>query len=174
MEPTSLAAWPNASPMYRRQRGAFLSHLYRHYGLTRTYYSGFSPVIQTPFENLPATDPLREHRLYQASFLLRDYGWSVDDLPLMPDGNLQLELDPKRAWAEIYLRSDPIDIMKASRLQLLRVPGIGPKGTDAILRARRHGRLTDVHFLKAPCFSYGDEKKCCPQTGTLSTPNMYQ
>src|SRR3989442_6120363 len=102
------------------------SHLYRHYELTRTYYSGFSPVIQTPFENLPATDPLREHRLYQASFLLRDYGWNVDDLPFMRDGNLQLELDPKRAWAEIYLRSDPIDIMKASRLQLLRVPGIGP------------------------------------------------
>src|SRR6266699_4476694 len=117
------------------------SRLYRHYGLTRTYYSGFSPVIQTPFENQPATDPLREHRLYQASFLLHDYGWSVDDLPFLRDGNLHLELDPKRAWAEIYLRSDPIDIMKASRLQLLRVPGIGPKGADAILRARRLGRL---------------------------------
>ncbi len=124
------------------------SRLYRHYGLTRTYYSGFSPVIQTPFENLPATDPLREHRLYQASFLLRDYGWSVDDLPFMRDGNLQLELDPKRAWAEIYLRSEPIDIMKASRLQLLRVPGIGPKGADAILRARRHGRLTELSHLR--------------------------
>src|SRR3989442_12600885 len=102
------------------------NRLYRHYGLTRAYYSGFSPVIQTPFENLPATDPLREHRLYQASFLLRDYGWKVEDLPFLSDGNMQLELDPKRAWAEIYLRSDPIDIMKASRLQLLRVPGIGP------------------------------------------------
>ena len=57
------------------------SRLYRHYGLMRAYYSGFSPVIQTPFENLPSTDPLREHRLYQASFLLRDYGWKVEDLP---------------------------------------------------------------------------------------------
>lgn len=48
--------------------------LYRHHGLTRAYYSGFSPILQTPFEHVPATDPLREHRLYQASFLLRDYG----------------------------------------------------------------------------------------------------
>src|SRR5437899_11568991 len=79
------------------------NRLYRRYGLTRAYYSGFSPVIQTPFENLPATDPLREHRLYQASFLLRDYGWSIEDLPITSDGNMQLELDPKRAWAEKHL-----------------------------------------------------------------------
>jgi predicted DNA-binding helix-hairpin-helix protein len=126
-----------------------LSHrLYRHYGLTRAYYSGFSPVVQTPFENLPATDPLREHRLYQASFLLRDYGWSVEDLPLTGEGNLQIELDPKRAWAERYLRSDPIDIMKASRQQLLRVPGIGPLGADAIVRARRRGRLSELSHLR--------------------------
>src|SRR5437588_3796740 len=124
------------------------NRLYQRYGLTRAYYSGFSPVIQTPFENLPATDPLREHRLYQASFLLRDYGWGVEDLPFMNDGNLQLELDPKRAWAEMHLRSDPIDIMKASRKQLLRVPGIGPVGADAILRARRLGRLTELSHLR--------------------------
>jgi predicted DNA-binding helix-hairpin-helix protein len=90
------------------------SRLYRQMGLTRAYYSGFSPVEQTPFENLASTDPLREHRLYQASFLLRDYGWSVEDLPFMSDGNLELELDPKRAWAERHLRCAPIDIMQAS------------------------------------------------------------
>src|SRR5215471_21704746 len=95
------------------------NRLYRHYGLTRAYYSGFSPVIQTPFENLPATDPLREHRLYQASFLLRDYGWKVEDLPFLADGNMALALDPKRAWAERYLREAPIEIMTASREQLL-------------------------------------------------------
>src|SRR5947209_484052 len=126
-----------------------LSHrLYRQYGLTRAYYSGFSPVIQTPFENVPATDPLREHRLYQASFLLRDYGWRVEDLPFLTDGNMLLEMDPKRAWAERYLRQAPIDIMKASRQQLLRVPGIGPMGADAILKARRLGRLTDLSHLR--------------------------
>ena len=122
--------------------------LYRQYGLTRAYYSGFSPVIQTPFENLPATDPLREHRLYQASFLLRDYGWKVEDLPFLTDGNMLLDMDPKRAWAQHYLRQAPIEIMKASREQLLRVPGIGPKGADAILRARRLGHLTDLSYLR--------------------------
>ena len=124
------------------------SRLYRRYGLTRAYYSGFSPVIQTPFENLPSTDPLREHRLYQASFLLRDYDWRVEDLLFMSDGNMQLELDPKLTWAERYLREAPIDIMKASRNQLLRIPGIGPVGADAILRARRLGRLTELAHLR--------------------------
>src|SRR5947207_11089363 len=126
---------------------ALSNRLYRQYGLTRAYYSGFSPVIQTPFENLPVTDPLREHRLYQASFLLRDYGWTVEDLPFMTDGNMLVDKDPKRAWAEMHLSSAPIEIMTASREQLLRVPGIGPVGADAILRARRRGRLTDLSHL---------------------------
>ena len=124
------------------------NRLYRHYGLTRAYYSGFSPVIQTPFENLSATDPLREHRLYQASFLLRDYGWKVEDLPFLSDGNMELALDPKRAWAERYLREAPVEIMTARREQLLRVPGIGPVGADAILKARRQGHLTDLSHLR--------------------------
>jgi predicted DNA-binding helix-hairpin-helix protein len=66
----------------------------------------------------------------------------------MSDGNLELELDPKRAWAERHLRCAPIDIMQASKQQLLRVPGIGPGGADAILRARRLGRLTDLSHLR--------------------------
>src|SRR5712691_6377767 len=123
------------------------SHLYREMWLTRAYYSGFSPVIQTPFENLPPTDPLREHRLYQASFLLRDYGWKVEDLPFMTDGNMLLDVDPKRAWADSHLSAAPVEIMTANREQLLRVPGIGPKGADAIIRARRRGRLTDLSHL---------------------------
>src|SRR6266516_434400 len=122
--------------------------LYRKLGLTRAYYSGFHPVEQTPFENLTQTDPLCEHRLYQASFLLRDYGWSVEDLSFMEDGNLRTDIDPKRAWAERHLRSAPIDVMKADRGQLLRVPGIGPVGADAILRARRLGRLTELSHLR--------------------------
>ncbi|HYK85664.1 MAG TPA: radical SAM protein [Ktedonobacteraceae bacterium] len=121
---------------------ALSSRLYHQYGLTRAYYSGFSPVLQTPFENLPPTDPLREHRLYQASFLLRDYGWNVEDLPFLSDGNMELALDPKRAWAERYLREAPLEIMTARRDQLLRIPGIGPIGANAILKARRQGNLT--------------------------------
>src|SRR5947209_12768695 len=120
------------------------SRLYREMGLTRAYYSGFSPVRQTPFENLPPTDPLREHRLYQASFLLRDYAWNVEDLPFMADGNMLLDMDPKRAWAEMHLRSAPLEIMTANREQLLRVPGIGPVGANAIIQARQQGRLTEL------------------------------
>jgi len=124
------------------------NRLYQQYGLTRAYYSGFSPVIQTPFENLLATDPLREHRLYQASFLLRDYGWKVEDLPFLNDGNMELALDPKRAWAERYLREAPLEIMTARRDQLLRIPGIGPVAADAILKARRLGKLTTLTDLQ--------------------------
>lgn len=124
------------------------NRLYREYGLTRAYYSGFSPITQTPFANLPATDPLREHRLYQASFLLRDYGWKVEDLPFLSDGNMELELDPKRVWAERYLREAPIEIMTARRDQLLCIPGIGPVGADAILKARRQGKLTTLTDLR--------------------------
>ena len=100
------------------------------------------------FENLTATDPLREHRLYQASFLLRDYGWRVEDLPFLANGNMQLESDPKRAWADRHLRAAPVEIMTASRAQLLRVPGIGPKGAESILRARRLGRVTELTHLR--------------------------
>lgn len=124
------------------------AHLYHQLGLTRTYYSGFNPVEQTPFENLPATQPLREHRLYQASFLLRDYGWKVEDLSFLSNGNMELELDPKRAWAERHLREAPIEIMTARRDQLLRIPGIGPIGATAILRARRQRRFTDLSDLR--------------------------
>ena len=93
-------------------------------------------------------DPLREHRLYQASFLLRDYDWKVEDLPFLTDGNMELALDPKRAWAERYLREAPLEIMTARRDQLLRIPGIGPVGADAILRARRLGKITDLSHLR--------------------------
>ncbi|MBE0689669.1 MAG: radical SAM protein [Anaerolineae bacterium] len=123
------------------------SELYRQVGLKRVYYSGFNPVEQTPLENITPNDPLREHRLYQASFLLRDYAWEVEDLPFIGEGNLRLDLDPKRAWAETNLSEAPIDLMTAERGQLMRVPGIGPKTANAILRARRQRRLTDIGQL---------------------------
>jgi predicted DNA-binding helix-hairpin-helix protein len=123
--------------------------LYRQMKLRRAYYSAFSPVEETPFENLPPTPPLREFRLYQSSFLLRDYGWDVEELPFKGDGNLPLEVDPKRAWADEHLREAPIDVMRATRWELLRVPGIGPKGADRIIQARRKGRLADLEALRA-------------------------
>jgi predicted DNA-binding helix-hairpin-helix protein len=124
------------------------SHLYSSLHLTRAYYSGFHPLEQTPFENLAPTSPVRELRLYQASFLLRDYGWTLDDLAFLQDGNLRLDIDPKRAWADQHLRAAPVELMTAPRTQLLRIPGIGNKGAEAIMRARRQGRLTEFAHLR--------------------------
>lgn len=123
--------------------------LYRELGLTRAYYSGFTPIVQTPLEHVSATDPMREHRLYQASFLLRDYGWSVEDLAFLANGNLPINADPKQAWAEQHLSHAPVEIMTATRAQLLRVPGIGTTAAEAILQARRRGRITDLSHLRS-------------------------
>lgn len=124
------------------------AQLYRQVGLARAYYSAFNPVSDTPFEELNPVSPLREFRLYQSSFLLRDYNWDVEDLPFQQDGNLRLDMDPKRAWAEINLRHNPVDLMRADRESLLRVPGIGPKTADSILRVRRQTRLHDISQLR--------------------------
>jgi len=121
--------------------------LYRQMGLKRTYYMAFNPVGETPFENLEATSDLREFRLYQSSFLLRDYGWSVEDLPFQQDTNLQLDKDPKLVWAEQNLGGRPVDLNAADRFELLRVPGIGPILADRIIGARHQGKLTDLSHL---------------------------
>lgn len=122
--------------------------LYRQAGLTRAYYSAFGPVIQTPFENVAATAPIREHRLYQASFLLRDYAWDLEDLPFAGVGNLRLDVDPKQAWADDHLQPNPIELMTAERAQLMRVPGIGPVAADSILKARGKGNLREMADLR--------------------------
>ena len=116
--------------------------------LTRAYYSAFYPIRDTPMENKTAVDPLREHRLYQASFLLRDYGFDLEEMPFVQNGNLPLATDPKLAWAQQNLQGKPLEINQADRRELLRIPGIGPKGADAILRARRAGKLKDLASLK--------------------------
>lgn len=123
--------------------------LFQQLGLARVYYSAFHPVIETPFDHLPPTPALREFRLYQAGFLLRDYGWTFEELPFGPDANLPLHADPKRIWAEQHLAGAPVEINTASRQKLLRIPGIGPQAADAILHARRLGRLRDLSHLAA-------------------------
>lgn len=122
--------------------------LYRRLGLQRAYYSAFNPIEETPFADIAPTSPTREHRLYQASFLLRDYDWDVEDLPFVGEGNLRLDVDPKRAWADDHLRHSPVEVMRADRRELMRVPGIGPKGAQAIINARRRGRLADLGHLR--------------------------
>lgn len=122
--------------------------LYQQAGLARAYYSAFSPVTGTPFEHLQSTEKIRQHRLYQSSFLLRDYRWDVEELPFLGDGNLRTDVDPKQAWADIHLKPQPIDLMTAEREQLMRVPGIGTVGAQSILKARKQGTLTDLSHLK--------------------------
>jgi predicted DNA-binding helix-hairpin-helix protein len=99
-------------------------------------------------ENKTAVDPIREHRLYQASFLLRDYGFDLEEMPFTQAGNLPLSTDPKLAWAQQNLQEKPVEINNAERRELLRIPGIGPRGADAILNARRNSKLRDLATLR--------------------------
>jgi predicted DNA-binding helix-hairpin-helix protein len=122
-------------------------YLLREVGLARTYFMAFTPVPNTPLEDHPPTSPWREHRLYQASFLLRDYGFTSEELPFDRSGNLPLESDPKLAWARRHLTQAPIEINTASRQELLRVPGIGPRSAEKIEAARRRGKLCRLSDL---------------------------
>jgi predicted DNA-binding helix-hairpin-helix protein len=117
-------------------------------GLKRAYFSAFNPIRDTPFENKAPTDPRREHRLYQASFLLRDYGFDLEDLPFAEDGHLPLRVDPKLAWAQLNLSPRPIEINHAQRQDLLRIPGIGPRAANAVMNARRTRSIRDLSSLK--------------------------
>ena len=124
-------------------------HLYRQLHLRRTYFSAFRPVQGTPLENLPAESSQREFRLYQASFLLRDYGFRMEELPFDQTGNLPRFADPKLAWARLNLSECPIDVNSAGYHELLRVPGIGPEGVKSIISARQQGgTLNDLRDLK--------------------------
>ncbi len=116
--------------------------------LKRAYFSAFHPIADTPFENKTPTDPWREHRLYQASFLLRDYGFDLEDLPFVDNGFLPLQTDPKLAWAKTNLMEQPVEINHADRRDLLRIPGVGLKGAEAILRTRRSTQLNELSSLR--------------------------
>lgn len=122
--------------------------LYQQAGLARAYYSAFNPIPGTAFEDKTKTDPQREHRLYQADWLLRFYGFALQELPFNSQGNLSLATDPKLLWANQHLRHSPVEINRASRAQLLRVPGIGPKTAEALLAARREQRLSSLQQLQ--------------------------
>jgi predicted DNA-binding helix-hairpin-helix protein len=124
------------------------SQLIREARLSRVYFSAFHPIPDTPLENHPPTHPLREHRLYQSDFLLRQYGFCFDDLVFDASGNLPIDTDPKVAWARQHLAHAPVELNRAGRSELLRVPGIGPKTVDVILRDRRKGRLRELNDLR--------------------------
>jgi putative DNA modification/repair radical SAM protein len=130
------------------------SRLYGDFGLRRVYYSAFSPIPDASAV-LPLKRPplLREHRLYQSDWLMRFYGFAPQEVADAAgvDGNLPLDIDPKLAWALKFRESFPVDVNRAPREMLLRVPGLGTKAVARILTVRRHRtlRLEDVARLTA-------------------------
>ena len=114
--------------------------LYSAYGLRRVYYSAFSPIPDASARLPLSAPPLRrEHRLYQADWLFRFYGFAVDEI--VPDDGLpmlDLEIEPKLAWALRNRAAFPVDLNRGSREQLLRVPGLGVRNVNRILKLRRH------------------------------------
>lgn len=127
------------------------SDLYSRHDLRRVYYSAYSPIPASS-ASLPAkAAPLvREHRLYQADWLLRFYGFGVDELTTDAAPDLDTRLDPKTAWALRHPERFPIDINRAPREWLLRVPGLGRRSVDRIVRTRRLQALTlgDLRLLR--------------------------
>jgi putative DNA modification/repair radical SAM protein len=124
--------------------------LYRDYDLKRIYYSGFSPIPDAS-RALPAQAPPlgREHRLYQADWLMRNYAFAVDEVAEATEGGmLPLDVDPKLAWALKHRERFPVDVNMAEREMLLRVPGLGTRAVERILLARRHQRLTLAHVAR--------------------------
>jgi len=99
-------------------------------------------------ENAPAETPVREHRLYQADFLLRRYGFDLSELPFDEFGNLPRDVDPKLAWALNHPERFPVEVMRAEREELLRVPGIGPETAERIVKARKEGTLLTAEDLQ--------------------------
>ena len=123
----------------------FLINTFR---LARIYFMTFRPVLGTPLAETAPEDPLRGHRLYQSSFLMRDYGFHFEDFAFLPNGNLRLDRDPKQIWAEINLSESPLEINRASRSELLRIPGIGPKRVKFITEYRQKNLIRTEEDLK--------------------------
>lgn len=127
------------------------SQLYSTQKLRRVYYSAYSPIPHADAQ-LPGKSPplVREHRLYQADWLLRFYGFEVNELVVADDRNLDLKIDPKFAWALANRHRFPIDVNKAAREELLRIPGIGARTVSRILEIRqvRGLRVADLKRLR--------------------------
>ncbi len=126
-----------------------VERLHRDYGLSRAYFSAFKPVVDTPLETLPATPLWRQNRLYQSDYLFRFYGFTLQDLPFDGGGNLCGDVDPKMAWARRHPEFFPVEVNRASREELLRVPGIGPRSVARILYQRGRGKFRYLEDLRS-------------------------
>jgi predicted DNA-binding helix-hairpin-helix protein len=125
-----------------------LSDLYRQHSLRRAYFSSFNPLPGTPWEDKPPASSLREHRLYQADFLHRLYGFALEEIPLDEEGRLHRDRDPKMAWALAHPEYFPIEVNQAGEAALLRVPGIGIVSAPRIVSARRQKKMRDIRQLR--------------------------
>jgi putative DNA modification/repair radical SAM protein len=125
--------------------------LYGDYRLRRVYYSAFSPIPNSP-SSVPFQAPplLREHRLYQADFLLRSYGFKAGEL-IGAQGNLPLDIDPKLAWALVNRALFPVDLNVAEPAMIARVPGIGLRSAQRIVSLRRLKRIRFEDLLRMRC-----------------------
>nr|WP_286009789.1 putative DNA modification/repair radical SAM protein [Salinicola sp. S1-1-2] len=126
-------------------------HLYQRFRLKRVYYSAFSPIPESPSGLPPAAPPLlREHRLYQADFLIRGYGFQAEELLNRP-GNLDLEVDPKLAWALDHREHFPVDLNRAEPAMIARVPGIGLRSVQRLIDLRRQRRIRYQDLIALRC-----------------------
>ncbi len=127
------------------------AELYAGQGLRRVYYSAYSPIPHAD-ARLPGLAPplIREHRLYQADWLMRFYGFNASEIVVEADHNLSLDIDPKLAWALANLHCFPVDVNRGSREELLRIPGIGVRNVTRILEIRAHKslRMADLKKLR--------------------------
>ncbi|WP_426175170.1 putative DNA modification/repair radical SAM protein [Massilia sp. TWR1-2-2] len=126
--------------------------LYNSYKLKRVYYSAFSPIPQSP-DSVPLAPPpmLREHRLYQADFLLRSYGFAASELLPASGGNLALDIDPKLSWALAHREHFPMDLNLADASMIARVPGIGLRNAKRLVELRRLRRIRYVDLTRLRC-----------------------
>ncbi len=156
--------------------------LYQSHQLRRVYYSAFSPIPHA-HADLPLKPPpmVREHRLYQADWLIRFYGFQVEEITPTDQPNLDLDFDPKLSWALRHREFFPVDINRASRAALLRIPGIGVRNVARILHVRRHRalRLEDLARLRislkksAPFITTADHNPAASQIDTMQLPKKF-
>ena len=124
------------------------SQLYQNYSLKRVFYSAYMPINQSPLLPMVTIPPLkREHRLYQADWLMRFYGFKAKDL-LEKDDNFNLLLDPKITWALKNLSEFPKEINKVNYYELLKIPGIGPTSAKRIIKCRKKFKITFLDLKK--------------------------
>jgi len=139
-----------ASPESDFQIVRLAQGLYKSFGLKRVYYSAYVPINRDPRLPFIAKPPLlREHRLYQADWLMRFYGFKAEEIVTAQNPLLDSEVDPKASWALSNISFFPVEVLKADYYTLLRVPGIGVLSARRILAARRSGRLDFLGLKKA-------------------------